>query len=119
MAPMLAIGAGKAERDRRSWVLLEQTMLKHRADFLPAKTSGGERQRAAIARAMANHPPLLLADEPTGNLDSVNSIKVAQFFRDYASSQGGGVLLATHNDEIARIADRVICMRDGHIIDGQ
>lgn len=118
IAPMLSVGTDKPERQRRSKELIEQMQLTHRAGFLPSRTSGGERQRAAVARAIANNPPLVLADEPTGNLDSANSFKLAEYFREYSRTQGACVLLATHNAEIAEIADRVIGMRDGRIVSG-
>lgn len=112
-APMIALRVPKAVRCRRAMEMLERMGLEHRAQFLPAKVSGGERQRAAVARALANGPRLLLADEPTGNLDSANGNLVIELFMSHARDHGLTVLMATHNPEIAAWADRKLAMRDG------
>ena len=115
-APMLALDIPKSTRLPRSQELLAQMGLEHRADFLPAKVSGGERQRAAVARALVNRPELVLADEPTGNLDSHNSARVVELLTEHAHSQGALVLIATHNPDIAAQADRHITLCDGRVI---
>src|SRR3990167_6581804 len=100
-APMLALGVPRAERKARARRMLEHMDLANRAGFLPARVSGGERQRAAVARALINQPRLLLADEPTGTLDSKNGQRVIALLVAHARAQGALVLIATHNPEIA------------------
>ncbi len=114
-APMIALGLPRHEREERAISLLERMDLMTRANFLPAAVSGGERQRAAVGRSLANQPQLLLADEPTGNLDSRNGARVVELFMNYAHQHGLGIVMATHNPEIAACCDRVVCMRDGRI----
>ncbi len=114
-APMIALGVPAAERRRRAGDILDRMHLSTRANFLPANVSGGERQRAAVARALINKPLVIMADEPTGNLDSKNGQLVAQLLMQHARSQNALVLLATHNPEIASAADRRIEMRDGRL----
>jgi len=114
-APMIALGLPRQERRERAITLLEQVDLMPRAHFLPARLSGGERQRAAVGRALANRPRLLLADEPTGNLDSVNGARVVELFIHYARQQDLGIIMATHNPDIAASCDRIIRMRDGKL----
>lgn len=114
-APMLALGLSRQARRQRATALLDRMDLMPRADFLPARVSGGERQRAAVARALANRPFLLLADEPTGNLDSGNGSRVVDLFMQQVREQGLGIVMATHNPEIAARCDRVVRMRDGRI----
>jgi putative ABC transport system ATP-binding protein len=101
-------------RDRRRTALglLERVGLSREADRLPSALSGGQQQRVAIARALANDPPVLAADEPTGNLDSATAKEVLALFRA-AADAGKAVLLATHERDIARLADRVVTMADG------
>lgn len=118
-APMLALHSPRKIRHKRADELLEEMGLSHRSHFFPAKVSGGERQRVAIARALVNRPPLLMADEPTGNLDSENGLRVARLFLEHARKQQGSVVMATHNSELADLADRVITMRDGRITGGE
>lgn len=114
-APMIALALAKRARQERAMALLEQMGLMSRADALPAEVSGGERQRAAVSRALANRPRLLLADEPTGNLDSANGVRVVELFMNHARQHGLGIVMATHNPEVAACCDRVILMRDGRI----
>ncbi len=114
-APMLALGLSRQARRQRATALLDRMDLMPRADFLPARVSGGERQRAAVARALANRPFLLLADEPTGNLDSGNGSRVVDLFMQQVREQGLGIVMATHNPEIAARCDRVVRMYDGRI----
>ena len=115
-APMLPLGVPRGRRGEGARAMLEQMDLAPRADFLPANVSGGERQRAAVARALINRPPVILADEPTGNLDTRNGEMVVDLLMTHARSQGALVLMATHNPEIARLADRRIELRDGKIV---
>lgn len=105
------------ERRQRAMELLEQMDLAGRQERLPTKLSGGERQRVAIARALANEPALLLADEPTGNLDSASVDRMLGVFRALRSS-GVTILLVTHDHAVAEVADRVVLMRDGRIEQG-
>lgn len=117
-APMLALGVPRAERKARARLMLEHMDLADRAGFLPTNVSGGERQRAAVARALINQPRLLLADEPTGNLDSKNGQRVIALLVEHARAQGALVLIATHNPEIAQALDRTIELRDGQVVTG-
>lgn len=95
--------------------LLENVGLEHRAHFLPSRVSGGERQRAAVARALVATPKIILADEPTGNLDSSAGDAVFQLMLTHSRDKGATVIIATHNAEIAGLCDRTITMRDGCI----
>ncbi|MEA2164277.1 MAG: putative transport system ATP-binding protein [Thermoanaerobaculia bacterium] len=103
------------ERRSRASALLERFGVGAQADKLPASLSGGEQQRVAIARALANDPPIVLADEPTGNLDSINAGAVLDLFRAMASS-GTTVLIATHDRDVARVIDRTIELADGALV---
>ena len=114
-AAMLALGAPRARRRERAAALLDEVGLSARAGFLPSQVSGGERQRAAVARALANEPDLLLADEPTGNLDSHNGQRVVELLARQARQRGALVLVATHNPEIAAALDRRLELRDGRL----
>jgi lipoprotein-releasing system ATP-binding protein len=95
--------------------MLSQLGLAERLNHQPGQMSGGEQQRVAIARALANKPKLLLADEPTGNLDPANSAAVFQALYEQARQRGVAALIATHNMELARYMDRVFALRDGHL----
>jgi putative ABC transport system ATP-binding protein len=112
-APMVALGIPRAERRARAAELLASMDLGSRAGFLPTHVSGGERQRAAVARALVNRPALVLADEPTGNLDSRNGERVMDLLVRHARSQQALLLVATHNPEIAAAMDHRIELRDG------
>jgi putative ABC transport system ATP-binding protein len=110
---MVALGVPRAERRARAAELLASMDLASRAGFLPTHVSGGERQRAAVARALVNRPALVLADEPTGNLDSHNGERVMDLLVRHARSQQALLLVATHNPDIAAAMDRRIELRDG------
>jgi len=113
-----ALLAGRSPRAarRRAAELLEQVGLAHRAPFLPSALSGGQRQRVAIARALSNEPLIVLADEPTGNLDSAATLDVLQIFESLHQS-GQTLVVVTHDARIAATADRMISMRDGAFVD--
>jgi putative ABC transport system ATP-binding protein len=95
--------------------LLKLLGMEHRKDHLPGQISGGEMQRVAIARAMVNKPDILLADEPTGNLDTKRSGEIVQVLKELNRNVGLTVIMVTHNPELARCADRMFEMRDGQI----
>ena len=103
------------ERDRRAHAMLDQVALEKRAHHKPAEMSGGERQRIAIARALINNPAIILADEPTGNLDSKTSVDIMRIFQDI-NKKGATIVVVTHEPDIVRYARRVIKLKDGHII---
>jgi putative ABC transport system ATP-binding protein len=113
--PMLGRVGGRGERERRAQELLEKVALGARTRSLPPTLSGGERQRVAIARALANAPELLLADEPTGALDSETGRQILDLIRRVREEGGMTVLLVTNDDEVAGSADRVLHLRDGRI----
>jgi putative ABC transport system ATP-binding protein len=114
--PALLAGASPKQARRRREELLDELGIADKAHAAPSRLSGGEQQRVALARALANEPSLLLADEPTGNLDSANSRDVLRLL---ARAHAGGqtILLVTHDAKIAGLADRVICLYDGMIAD--
>jgi len=111
--------AGMAGRDVRGRVMqaLKAVEMTHRAHHYPGELSGGEMQRVAIARALATEARVILADEPTGNLDSVRSEQILALFRRAVDSEGRSVILVTHDIEAAAAADRMLTLRDGRIID--
>ncbi len=112
--PMIYAGYSKSERNARATEVLAQVNLADRMDHQPNQLSGGQRQRVAIARALVNKPSIILADEPTGNLDSKTSVEIMKLFGDIHES-GNTVILVTHEEEIAAYAHRVIRLRDGVI----
>jgi putative ABC transport system ATP-binding protein len=114
LAPM---GGRGAERRERSRELLSRVRLEHRLGNLPSQLSGGEQQRVAIARALANRPRVLLADEPTGNLDTATGEQIVGLLRALSAEEGLSVVLITHDATIARAAPRVVHMRDGRILE--
>jgi putative ABC transport system ATP-binding protein len=114
--PLLYAGVGRKERRRRALELLEQVGIPEKADALPAQLSGGQRQRVAIARALANAPALLLADEPTGALDSRTGEEVLGLFKEL-HRRGNSVLLVTHDPHIASLAERRVELRDGLVVE--
>lgn len=116
-ASLLYRGVSKAEKRRSALEALEAVGLQHRATHRPVELSGGEQQRVAIARALAHRPQLLLADEPTGNLDSVNSAQVLQLLLDLVDEQRA-LVLVTHDATVAQSATRTLRMQDGRIVSG-
>ena len=113
----LDLGVSCADPDGAVNAMLEAVSMSHRADFFPAQLSGGEMQRVAIARALVHGPPVILADEPTGNLDSENGRIILELLSKLCRENGQTVLMATHSEEAARWADRILRMRDGRIVD--
>jgi len=103
------------QREERAMRLLEQVGVADQAEKLPASLSGGQQQRTAIARALANDPPVLVADEPTGNLDTRNAAQVLEFFKNLAES-GKTVLMVSHEREIAQYSSRIVRLADGQIV---
>lgn len=116
--PQMANGVAKAAADARARTLLADFGLAGREAHRPGKLSGGEQQRVAIARALANKPRVLLADEPTGNLDVGTSDRVFAELLEAVRGQGMAALIATHNPELARRMDRVVTLRDGKVVAG-
>jgi ABC-type lipoprotein export system ATPase subunit len=114
--PALLAGRSARSARRRAAQLLDQVDLADRAGHLPSQLSGGQRQRVAVARALVSHPQLVLADEPTGNLDSQATVEVLRLFEDLHSS-GQTLVIVTHDSRIAATADRLITMRDGAFVD--
>ncbi len=106
MLPALMAGLGRREATERARQLLADVRLEHRLDHLPSRMSGGERQRAAVARSLVNSPSLILADEPTGNLDPENSALVRDILFDVVTRYGKTLILVTHDRDIAGMADR-------------
>jgi ABC-type lipoprotein export system ATPase subunit len=115
--PMFEGPLGASARRRRAATLLAEVGMSHRQDHLPTQLSGGERQRVAIARALANDPVVLLADEPTGNLDTVTGEEILKLFARMHRERGLTILLVTHSEEIAGQAQRLIRLRDGRVIE--
>jgi putative ABC transport system ATP-binding protein len=115
--PMLYAGVAQKKRDERAQALLKQVGLGDRMDHRPNELSGGQQQRVAIARALANGAPFLMADEPTGNLDSASSVEIMTLFRHLNRDNGITVIVVTHASDVASWSDRVVTFRDGLIID--
>jgi putative ABC transport system ATP-binding protein len=113
--PLYYADIGPEERDRRAHSMLDQVGLEKRAHHKPAEMSGGERQRIAIARALINDPSLILADEPTGNLDSKTSVDIMRIFQEI-NKKSATIIVVTHEPDIVRYAKRVIKLKDGIII---
>jgi len=114
--PQLIAGMTPAEANVRAQELLEILGVGHRGHHRPAELSGGEQQRVAIARAAANHPKVILADEPTGNLDPGTSDLVFVALQNLIRTEGAAALIATHNHELARRADRIVTIKDGKVV---
>jgi putative ABC transport system ATP-binding protein len=116
---LLVAGMGLREAKQHALPWLQRLGLGDRLEHTPEQLSGGERQRVAIARALAGSPSLILADEPTGNLDSARSIETVQLLASLAHEQSAAVVLVTHDNEAAQLADRVYALRDGKLHDGR
>lgn len=114
--PMLYAGVPMGQRNRRAKELLEMVGMQERMDHQPSELSGGQKQRIAIARAMANDPAILLADEPTGALDSKTGRLVMDIFHDLHQKQGKTIVLITHSKELAAETQRIVTILDGRII---
>ena len=115
--PQMIAGKSKAEAKERGLDLLDRMGLKPRAEHRPGQLSGGEQQRVAICRALANGPKVLLADEPTGNLDPHTSEAVFKELLGLVRSTGVAALIATHNPDLAQRIDRVVRLSDGHLVE--
>lgn len=113
--PLLLVGEKEKDRDARVAELIEEVGLTHRADAMPHELSGGEMQRVAIARAIATNPRLILADEPTGNLDSTTGDAILDLLESISERHGVAMLLVTHSDGVTRICGRTLEMKDGQI----
>jgi putative ABC transport system ATP-binding protein len=114
--PLIYSGMARKERRERAAELLRMVGLGDRMDHQPSELSGGQRQRVAVARALVNHPSILLADEPTGNLDSKTGEEIMALF-DELNARGNTIILVTHEEDIARHARRVVRLRDGRVLD--
>ncbi len=112
--PLIYAGMGAKERQQRAEYVMEQVGLKERMEHKPNELSGGQRQRVAVARALVNNPSIILADEPTGNLDTKTSYEIMGLFQDI-HSKGNTVILVTHEEDIAKHARRIMGLRDGLI----
>jgi len=112
--PLIYAGSSKAERMERSLQVIEHVGLTDRMHHKPNELSGGQRQRVAVARALVGHPSIILADEPTGNLDSKTSIDIMRLFSEIHRN-GNTIVLVTHEEDIARYAHRIIRLRDGYV----
>lgn len=113
--PQLLLGTKRKDAETRAEELLGALGLEHRLDHRPSQLSGGEQQRVAVARALANKPQLVLADEPTGNLDEKTADRVLAEFLELVRGQGSSALVATHNERLAARMDRVVRLHDGRI----
>lgn len=113
--PMIYAGRPAEERKARATELLDRVGIGARYDAMPSQISGGQQQRVAIARAMVNRPALILADEPTGNLDTHTSHDIMELFRQLNREQGLTLIVVTHENDVARYADRLLHLRDGRI----
>ncbi|MBQ8366711.1 MAG: ABC transporter ATP-binding protein [Alistipes sp.] len=116
MMPMLIAGVGRKEAERRGRELLDMVEMLHRTEHKPSALSGGEQQRVAIARALANNPTVVLADEPTGNLDTVTREEIQSLFFTLRERTGQTFIIVTHDEALAEKSDRKIQMSDGNII---
>ncbi len=115
MLPMRILGMEKKEAEQRASDVLTRVGLGHRLKHLPGELSGGQQQRVAIARSMANDPSLLLADEPTGNLDSETGHEIVQLLSELSDEKGVTVVSATHDHRMLDVSDRVVYLRDGQV----
>lgn len=114
--PLIYSGVSKNERKKRAYKLLELVGLKDHVNYFPNELSGGQKQRVAIARALVSKPSFILADEPTGALDTKNSIQIMSLFREL-NNQGTTIVLITHEPEVADLCDKTIALRDGLLLE--
>lgn len=115
--PLWIGGAGRKEALDRATAMLQKVGLGGRLENKPAELSGGEQQRVAIARALINNPSVIMADEPTGNLDSANALAIHELFLQLRAELGQTFIMITHNEELAGMTDRTLVMRDGRIME--
>lgn len=113
--PLIYLGMKSAQRKERVEMILDKVQIMHRRNHYPQQLSGGQQQRVAVARAVVNHPKLILADEPTGNLDSINGNEVMQMLSDL-NEQGTTIIMVTHSEHDARYSHRIIRMLDGQTV---
>lgn len=116
MLPALIAGAGRRQAEEKARHLLDTLGIADRARHKPSALSGGERQRVAVARALINDPDIVLADEPTGSLDTHNRDEILSLFTDLRDRLGQGFVIVTHDKQLASMADRVITLSDGRVI---
>ena len=114
--PLFPLKMTNEERRKRATELLEKMELGHRIEHLPSALSGGEKQRVAIARALVNHPKIIFADEPTGNLDSSTGDAIMDILNKLNKDEGVAILMVTHEAELAKTANRLIRMKDGEVV---
>ena len=116
MMPMLIAGVERRAAEQRAYELLDMVAMKHRVSHRPSALSGGEQQRVAIARALANNPSVVLADEPTGNLDTATRNEIQRLFFELRERTGQTFIIVTHDETLASMSDRKIVMSDGRIV---
>lgn len=116
MMPLLIAGYSKKDAQQRALEYLSKVGLSHQLNALPAEMSGGERQRAAIARALCAHPKLILADEPTGNLDAQNASSVFALFKELSRKDSAAVIMVTHDQSLAEQCDEIFTIKEGRVI---
>lgn len=111
--PLLISGISKSNSIIRAEKILEEVNLSHRKKFFPSQLSGGEKQRVSVARALIKNPSIILADEPTGNLDQENSNNIFQIIKNLTNKKNISCLFVTHNQDLAKKSDRIVCIKDG------
>ena len=116
MLPMVFQGIPLVERKKKAENLLERVGLKQRMSHQPSELSGGERQRVALARAFANDPEVIVADEPTGNLDSITGNMIMENLKDFHKKEGKTMVIVTHDPKIAEYAEKIVNIKDGQIV---
>jgi len=118
MLPLIPVALSQAEKEERVTAALEQANIAHRATHLPGELSGGEQQRTAVARAIVNQPSVILADEPTGELDSDNAARIMEILTSF-TDQGKTVIIASHDADVLKVTDRVLRLEDGCLLEGE